>query len=102
MLFTEDGKAKRDIEIDYLRIFFGGVLGKEIILTKEKATVKNTVSLIADREIYPEEYFEEREISLTEEKFLQISDDLHNAGLLDILDVPKKCVNIPCGGICSV
>lgn len=88
MLLNPDGSFQRDIDIDELRISCGGHYGKAIVLTKDKITYRNTVHPTIAYMSFPQGYFDTKEVSISPEQFLQLSDAIHNAGLLNLFQKP--------------
>ncbi len=88
MIFDKDGMPVRDIDIDELRISYGGHYGKEIVLTKDKISCRNAVHPTIAYMNFPEGHFDVKELTISEKQFLQLSDAIHNAGLLELLRKP--------------
>ena len=88
MLLYPDVSFQRDIDIDELRISCGGHYGKAIVLTKDKITYRNTVHPTIAYMSFPQGYFDTNEVSISSEQFLQLSDAIHNAGLLNLFQKP--------------
>lgn len=80
MMFGPDGEILRDIDIDELIISAGRPVGSRIVLTKNEVTYQKTIS----GGIYPD-FFEQKKIKITREEFDELSDAIHNAGLLNIV-----------------
>ena len=85
MLLNNDGSFTRDIDIEELSLSFGGHYGKSITFNKDKIIYQNTVHPTIAYMDFPKGYFDSKSISLSREEFLKISNDIHNAGLLNIL-----------------
>ena len=89
MLLYPDGTFKRDIDIDELRICCGEHYGKTIILTKNKISYQNTIHPTIGYMDFPQNYFEIHEMPVSYEQFQKLSDDIHEAGLLNLFH--KTC-----------
>lgn len=85
MLVFPDGQFIRDIDIDELRISFGKGLCKKIVLTKDKIAYQNTINPSIGYMDFPQGYFDIKEISISLEQFKQLSDDIHEAGLYNLI-----------------
>lgn len=85
MMFAEDGKALRDIDIDELKISVGRPVGKQIVLTKTKVTYQNIISAGICPDDFTEGFFTMKEISIDREQFNEISDAIYNAGLFNLV-----------------
>ncbi len=85
MLLNKDGSFIRDIDIDELIISLGHHYGKTIVLTKEKLTYRNTIHPTIGYMSFPQGYFDIKELTITAEQFKTLSDRIHNAGLLNLL-----------------
>lgn len=85
MMFTKGGKALRDIDIDELIISVGRPVGKKIILTKNKVTYENIISAGINPNEFTEDFFTKKEISIDRAQFNELSDAIHNAGLLNLV-----------------
>lgn len=84
MLINPDGSFVRDIDIDELQISCGDHYGKTIVLTKNKITYRNTIHPTLAYMSFPDGYFDVKEVSVSPEEFLKISDAIHAAGLLEL------------------
>lgn len=85
MLVFPDGQFIRDIDIDELRISFGEGLCKKIVLTKDKITYQNTINPSIGYMNFPQGYFDIKETSISLEQFKQLSADIHEAGLYNLI-----------------
>ncbi|MGN1348801.1 MAG: zinc ribbon domain-containing protein [Acutalibacteraceae bacterium] len=88
MLINPDGSFIRDIDIEELRITFGEHYGKEIVFTKEKISYRNTVHPTIAYMSFPQGYFDIKETPISVEQFVQMSDAIHYAGLLELFRKP--------------
>lgn len=82
MLINPDGSIIRDVDIDELRIYYCDDSAKEIVLTKNNITYQSI-------DMYngiPFGCFDVEKVPLSFEQFLKLSDDIHTAGLLRLLD----------------
>jgi hypothetical protein len=79
-MFGPDGEILRDIDIDELIISVGRPVGSRIVLTKNEVTYQKTIS----GGIYPD-FFEQKKIKITKEQFKELSDAIHDAGLLNVV-----------------
>lgn len=78
MLFDKNGDIIRDIDIDSLEIHLDSRYCKSIILTKEKIVFQDNGNTD----------FSSKEIPITISQFSELSENIHNAGLLNIIQ-PK-------------
>ncbi len=83
MLLSPDGSFIRDIDIEELKLFLGNQNHQTVVLTKQKL-------------IYLD-HFDLREYPLSLEQFNGLSDQLHNAGLLDLLQPKNYSKDHPTG-----
>ncbi len=88
MLLNKDGTIIRDIDIDELKISFGHHYGKTIILTKNRITFHNTIHPTIGYMSFPPDYFDHHEIEITHSQFKELSDKIHDAGVLELFRFP--------------
>lgn len=86
MLIFEDGTSIRDIDIEELTINVLGDYGRRITLRKDKVEYENTISPTIGymNGRLEDDYFQVHFIDISEEGFLELSDAIHRAGLLNI------------------
>ena len=88
MILNKDGSSTRDIDIDELIISFGHHYGKTVILTKDKIKFQNTIHPTIGYMSFPPDYLDQKEIEISSQQFKELSDEIHNAGLLEMFDLP--------------
>lgn len=95
MLLNKDGTFIRDIDIDELKISFGHNYGKTIILTKNRITFQNTIHPTIGYMSFSPDYFDHHEIEITHSQFKELSDKIHDAGLLELFRFSQDNTNYP-------
>ena len=88
MLLNNDGTFIRDIDIDELRISYGHHYGKTVVLTKNKIKFQNTIHPTIGYMSFPPDYFDQNEVEISNKQFKELSDKIHNAGLLKLFRFP--------------
>ncbi len=84
MLLNSDGSFTRDIDIDELKVSYGDHIIKSIVLERNKITLYNTTHPI-DNTLITQDSFDKKEFNVSFEQFYDLSDQIHNAGLLDLI-----------------
>lgn len=94
MLLNENGGYIRDIDIEELSVSLGGHCGRSVILTKHSIKFRQSVQPTIAFLTSPSNCYDEKIISISSKQFNEISDAVHNAGLLEILS-PVENAELP-------
>ena len=94
MLLNENGGFIRDIDIEELSVSFGEQCGRSITLTKDNIKIRKSVKPTTVFTTSQSNCCDETVISISSKQYNEISDAVHNAGLLEVLS-PYENAELP-------